>query len=135
MTDPDPQDEAGEAWPGPAGSPQEAEAAPAGGPEVEEPPVGGPEVVVYWRPGCPFCTTLLRRLAKGGLAPREVNIWDDPDAAAQVRAVAGGNETVPTVHVAGRFLVNPSARAVLALAAEAGIPVEAPPSSGRLWRR
>ena len=30
---------------------------------------------------------------------RRVNIWRDPDAAARVRAAAGGNETVPTVVV------------------------------------
>ena len=32
----------------------------------------------------------------------EVNIWKDPAAAAFVRSVADGNETVPTVTVAGR---------------------------------
>lgn len=99
--------------------------------------MSGPEdeVVVYWRPGCPFCSTLRRRLAKGGLATREVNIWDDPDGAARVRAAAGGDETVPTVAVAGRVLVNPPARTVLALAAEAGIPVAVPPSRRRPWAR
>jgi hypothetical protein len=29
-----------------------------------------------------------------------------------VRAAADGNETVPTVNVAGRWLINPSAKAV-----------------------
>ncbi|MER7209439.1 hypothetical protein ABT340_20445 [Streptosporangium sp. NPDC000239] len=38
----------------------------------------------------------------------EVNIWKDPDAAAFVRSVADGNETVPTVTVAGETMVNPS---------------------------
>ena len=46
----------------------------------------------------------------------EVNIWEDAEAAAAVRAVANGNETVPTVHVAGRWLVNPSASLVSKLA-------------------
>lgn len=54
-------------------------------------------VEFYWRPGCPFCIALRRRLRGSGLPVREVNIWDDPDAAARVRAVAGGNETVTTV--------------------------------------
>lgn len=94
-----------------------------------------PEVVVYWRPGCPFCGSLRRGLDQGGLARREVNIWDDPEGAAQVRAVADGNETVPTVEVAGRFLVNPRAREVLALAAEAGIPVADVAPSRLPWRR
>lgn len=36
------------------------------------------------------------------------NIWDDADAAAFVRSVARGNETVPTVTVGTLALVNPS---------------------------
>lgn len=96
----------------------------------------GSEVVVYWRPGCGFCSSLRRQLADAGVPTREIDIWADPDAAAQVRAVAKGNETVPTVAVAGRFLVNPPARTVVALAAEAGI-IAAPPDDAppRLWRR
>lgn len=65
-------------------------------------------VEFYWRPGCPFCMALRRRLRRSGIPFREVNIWEDPDAAARVRAVAGGNETVPTVFVGERALVNPS---------------------------
>jgi hypothetical protein len=45
------------------------------------------------------------------------NIWDDPDAAAFVRSVANGNETVPTVTVGDEFMVNPSARDVAAAVA------------------
>jgi hypothetical protein len=37
-----------------------------------------------------------------------VNIWEDPEAAAFVRSVARGNETVPTVTVGDVALVNPS---------------------------
>ncbi|MFV5993944.1 hypothetical protein ACNPQM_16185 [Streptomyces sp. NPDC056231] len=42
-----------------------------------------------------------------------MNIWRDPEAAAFVRSVADGNETVPTVSVAGHAMVNPSKRQVL----------------------
>ena len=49
------------------------------------------EVTVYSRPGCPYCYLLRRGLR--------------------------GNETVPTVHVAGRWLVNPRATHVQHLAA------------------
>jgi hypothetical protein len=45
-----------------------------------------------------------------GLAPREVNIWADPSAAATVRSLAGGNETVPTVVIGERGHVNPCLR-------------------------
>jgi mycoredoxin len=66
--------------------------------------------VVYWRPGCPYCLRL--RLATFGLAGRAswVNIWRDPEAAAAVRAVAEGNETVPTVVAGGDSRVNPDPR-------------------------
>jgi mycoredoxin len=69
-------------------------------------------VTVYTRPGCPYCFLLRRGLRRRGIAFVEVNIWQDPDGAAAVRAVADGNETVPTVHVAGQWLVNPSAARV-----------------------
>lgn len=48
------------------------------------------------------------------LHPRMINIWRDPEAAAYVRSVADGNETVPTVVIDGRPVVNPSPHAVVA---------------------
>jgi mycoredoxin len=75
---------------------------------------GGPTpVTLYWRPGCRFCASLRRELARIGLATREVNIWDDARAASVVRSVARGNETVPTVIVGDRALVNPTAAQVV----------------------
>jgi len=65
-------------------------------------------LTVYWRPGCFFCSTLLRRLDAAGLRYRAVDIWEDPEAAAFVRSVARGNETVPTVVVGDRVFVNPA---------------------------
>ncbi|MER5731643.1 glutaredoxin domain-containing protein [Streptomyces sp. NPDC002138] len=71
------------------------------------------EITVYWRPGCVFCMKLWLKLRLTGTPYRPVNIWRDPDAAAYVRSVANGNETVPTVRVHApegpeRALVNPS---------------------------
>lgn len=60
------------------------------------------ELVVYTRPGCPFSFKLRQKLRLRRLPFREVDIWQDPAAAEAVRAAAGGSETVPTVHVAGR---------------------------------
>lgn len=70
------------------------------------------EVELYWRPGCPFCMALRPRLHRSGLPVREVNIWEDAEAAARVREVADGNETVPTVFVGSRALVNPGMGAI-----------------------
>ncbi|MGH9055647.1 MAG: glutaredoxin domain-containing protein [Acidimicrobiales bacterium] len=70
-------------------------------------------VTVYWRPGCRYCASLRRGLRRAGLVASEVNIWTDRAAAATVRSLAGGNETVPTVVVGGQGLVNPPVGMVL----------------------
>ena len=66
-----------------------------------------------WRPGCGFCAALRRQMDRAGVEYNEFNIWDDDAAAARVRAAANGNETVPTVYIGGRSLVNPSLEQVL----------------------
>jgi mycoredoxin len=73
------------------------------------------DVTFYWRPGCGFCTMLRRRLESAGVSLDERDIWSDDEAAAFVRSVARGNETVPTVVVRGTALVNPPAEQVIAL--------------------
>jgi mycoredoxin len=53
-------------------------------------------------------------LHRSRLPVEEINIWEDPAAAAAVRAITGGDETVPTVVVGAKAMVNPSARQVIA---------------------
>lgn len=65
-------------------------------------------VVVYWRPGCPFCKRLQLVLGRRGRNAVWVDIHQDPDAAAFVRSVNDGNETVPTVVIDGVAHTNPS---------------------------
>jgi len=104
---------------------------------------GEAAVTVLWRPGCPFCALLLRRLERTGLRFDRVDIWEEPAAAAWVRTVTGGDETVPTVRIAGDAsgaavaLVNPSASGVLdALArlAPAALPASSAAPVGPLGR-
>ncbi len=104
-------------------------------------------VTVYWRPGCGYCRVLRRGLDRAGLERTELDIWQDPAAAAIVRSYAQGNETVPTVLVGDRALVNPTAAEVIAAhdrltggpsvhgtSSTAGPPVEAPARrSGFSW--
>jgi len=66
--------------------------------------------IVYWRPGCPFCMRLRATLGATSRRAYWVDIWKDPEGAAAVRAVADGNETVPTVMLAGSPHVNPDPR-------------------------
>jgi glutaredoxin len=68
--------------------------------------------VVYWRPACWFCSRLFRRFDRHGLAPERRNIWEDADARRFLNDEIG-SETVPTVVVDGRVLVNPSIDDVL----------------------
>ena len=82
----------------------------AGGGAVPSP--GSPMVVVYWRPGCPYCAHLRWGLRRMNVASEELNIWRDPSAAAFVRSVNGGDETVPTVLVGATTMRNPTPRQV-----------------------
>lgn len=65
-------------------------------------------VVIYWRPGCGYCARLKRTLGDEGDKAVWVNIWQDEEAAAFVRSVNNGNETVPTVVLDGTPHTNPA---------------------------
>jgi mycoredoxin len=67
-------------------------------------------VDVYWRPGCGYCSRLLRHFDRAGVAVRLHNIWEDDSARRFVREHNGGDETVPTVAVGDVVVTNPSPR-------------------------
>lgn len=79
-----------------------------------------PNVVIYHRPGCSFCARM--KMALRSVADRAVwvDIWEDEEAAAFVRSVNNGNETVPTVVINGESLTNPSPALVLEALSPAG---------------
>lgn len=74
--------------------------------EVVALPADRRRVVVYARPGCSYCFRLRVALLTGP-QPVWVDIWDDPEAAAFVREVNHGDETVPTVVIDGEMHTNP----------------------------
>ena len=80
---------------------------------MTQPAPSPPTVEVMWRPGCPFCGSLRRGLSRAGVVTHEHDIWSSADAASRVREATGGDETVPTVFVGNRALVNPSVRQVV----------------------
>lgn len=94
----------------------------SGRPATSAVPSPGPTTPVaigfYTRPGCPFSASLSRGLRRRGLPVEYRDIWKDRDAAAFVRSVARGTETVPTVVIGEVVLVNPSVRTVVAATAE-----------------
>lgn len=77
-------------------------------------------VVLYWRPGCRYCMRLRLRLRFTDVRYHEINIWRDREAAAFVRSVADGNETVPTVTIGGKALINPSLKQLIATVGSPG---------------
>ncbi|MBM6402789.1 NrdH-redoxin [Phycicoccus sp. CSK15P-2] len=80
--------------------------------QVQDLPEAERRVVVYWRPGCMYCERLRRRLGRAGRDAVWVDIWQDDDAAAFVRSVNEGNETVPTVVLDGVPHTNPDPSSV-----------------------
>jgi mycoredoxin len=67
------------------------------------------DVTMYSTTWCGFCRRLKLQMDAAGVAYTEVNIERDPDAAAFVQSVNGGNQTVPTLRFAdGSALTNPS---------------------------
>ena len=95
-----------------------------------------PDAIQFFtRAGCAISAHLARRLDRLGFPLEYHDIWSDASAAAFVRSVARGNETVPTLVVGSTVLVAPSVRRVVAVAAEEvphllPDPCVAPPPSG-----
>ncbi|MEV0537284.1 glutaredoxin domain-containing protein [Kitasatospora sp. NPDC050463] len=78
-----------------------------GAPEAQRRSAVDGRPVVFWRPSCRYCLRLRIRMGRRARELHWVDIWRDPAGAAVVRAANGGDETVPTVLVAGRPHVNP----------------------------
>nr|WP_297429017.1 mycoredoxin [uncultured Actinotalea sp.] len=58
---------------------------------------------------CGYCRRLKSQMDEAGIAYTEVNIEEQPDAAAFVEQVNGGNQTVPTLLFPdGSAATNPS---------------------------
>lgn len=68
------------------------------------------KITVYGHPGCPAVGPVTAMLTQAKVAYDYVNIRQHPQAAAQVRAINNGNESVPTlVFPDGNTLTEPSA--------------------------
>jgi mycoredoxin len=66
-------------------------------------------VTMYSTPWCGYCHRLRGQLDREGIAYSVIDIEEQPEAAAYVREVNHGNETVPTVVFPdGSALTNPS---------------------------
>ncbi|MDP4715572.1 MAG: mycoredoxin, partial [Candidatus Nanopelagicales bacterium] len=66
-------------------------------------------ITMYTTAWCGFCHRLKAQLGREGVEVVEVDIEADPEAAAFVEGVNGGNQTVPTLVFAdGTTMTNPS---------------------------
>lgn len=66
-------------------------------------------VTMYSTPWCGYCQRLKAQMGREGIEFVEVDIEQDPGAAAFVEQVNGGNQTVPTLLYAdGSAETNPS---------------------------
>jgi glutaredoxin len=70
------------------------------------------ELLVYFRPGCPFAAKLRLKLRVASMPYRAIRFGQDPAADAAVRDVNDGNEVSPTVRVGDRYLTNPTVRQI-----------------------
>ena len=68
-----------------------------------------PTLTMYTTTWCGYCMRLKAQLGREGIEIREIDIEADPEAAAFVESVNGGNQTVPTVVFPdGSAMTNPS---------------------------
>ena len=66
-------------------------------------------VTMFSTTWCGYCRRLKSQMDEAGIASTEVNIEEQPDAAAFVEQVNGGNQTVPTLLFPdGSAATNPS---------------------------
>ena len=74
-------------------------------------------IIMFSTPWCGYCQRLKAQMTREGISYREVNIETDPESAAFVESVNGGNQTVPTLLFPdGTALSNPPIAAVKAKA-------------------
>jgi glutaredoxin 3 len=62
------------------------------------------EVVMYWRPGCPYCMAAEHLLRHKGIEPVMLRIDTDPKLRTEMINKSGGRTTVPQIFINGRHV-------------------------------
>ena len=76
--------------------------------EVGKTPPVDAAVTMFSTPWCGYCHRLKAQMEREGISYAVVDVEQDPEAAAFVESVNGGNQTVPTLLFAdGTTLTNP----------------------------
>jgi glutaredoxin len=64
-------------------------------------------VLLYTKTGCPHCDAKRAGLAARGVAVREINVSEHPEAVAELLKVTRGRRIVPVVVEGGRIEIAP----------------------------
>jgi mycoredoxin len=64
------------------------------------------DILMYWSPWCGDCRQAQKFLKEHGIAVREINVDEDPDAEDLVLKVNKGRRKVPTFAVDGRYFAS-----------------------------
>jgi len=64
-------------------------------------------VLLYTKTGCPYCAAKRAALAARGVAVREVDVSEHPEAVAELLKVTRGRRIVPVVVEGGRIEIAP----------------------------
>lgn len=62
------------------------------------------EVVIYTKPGCPYCTAAMALLKRKGVDFTEIVASRDPEIKAEMVARAGGKSTFPQIFVGEKHI-------------------------------
>ena len=66
-----------------------------------------PPVLLYTTTGCPYCEAKRRELAARGVAWREVNVTDRPQAVVELLKLTRGRRIVPVIVEGARIEIAP----------------------------
>ena len=62
------------------------------------------DVVLYTKPGCPYCMAAIGLLARKGVAFTEIVASKDPEKKAEMIQKSGGKATFPQIFVDGKHI-------------------------------
>lgn len=62
------------------------------------------DIVIYTKPGCPYCIRALALLERKGAAYQEIVASNDPEKRAEMVERSGGRMTFPQIFIDGRHV-------------------------------
>lgn len=63
------------------------------------------EMIIYTKPGCPYCAAAKEHYTKNGVAFKEIDVYDVPGAKEEAIKAAGGKSIVPVIIEDGKVTV------------------------------